>query len=163
MNIRNKTSSDIGLVNVGFNLNGCILGLTHTDEWMEHLFHLVKFITDSEKREKSRNFLSEQDKIKEQKVLEKQAKEKEREVMIQQVEDLTNTDDFKLCKTKGEILLFWERTFLTYTKLYPELLWKQCLRNISLYCVAHEVIRYEEEQRVVHKSVFLNNANNNKY
>lgn len=71
LNIRNKTSSDIGLVNVGFNLNGCILGLTHTDEWMEHLFHLVKFITDSEKREKSRNFLSEQDKIKEQKVLEK--------------------------------------------------------------------------------------------
>ncbi|CDI28186.1 hypothetical protein PYR74_00565 (plasmid) [Acinetobacter bereziniae] len=109
LNIRNKTSSDIGLVNVGFNLNGCILGLTHTDEWMEHLFHLVKFITDSEKREKSRNFWTEQDKIKEQKVLEKQAKEKEREVMIQQVEDLTNTDDFKLCKTKGEILLFWEK------------------------------------------------------
>ena len=42
-------------------------------------------------------------------LFEKQAKEKEREVMIQQVEDLTNTDDFKLCKTKGEILLFWEK------------------------------------------------------
>lgn len=61
------------------------------------------------KTRESRNFCLEQDKIKEQKVLEKQAKEKEREVMIQQVEDLTNTDDFKLCKTKGEILLFWEK------------------------------------------------------
>jgi hypothetical protein len=107
--------------------------------------------------------LSEQDKIKEQKVLEKQAKEKEREVMIQQVEDLTNTDDFKLCKTKGEILLFWEKNIPDLYKTLSRTFMKQCLRNISLYCVAHEVIRYEEEQRVVHKSVFLNNANNNKY
>ncbi len=68
---------------------------------MEHLFHLVKFITDSEKREKSRNFLSEQDKIKEQKVLEKQAKKRERKCMIQQVEDLTNTDDFKIMQNEG--------------------------------------------------------------
>lgn len=65
-------------------------------------------------------------------------------------------------KRRVKYCCFGKRTFLTYTKLYPELLWKQCLRNISLYCVAHEVIRYEEEQRVVHKSVFLNNANNNK-
>lgn len=108
LSLKEKKSSDIGMVSIGFNINGCILALTHTDLWMEHLIQLIKFISDKEENEDNANYWEEQNKIREQKYLEKQEKEKEKENMIQKVEELTNCDRFQNFKTKGEMLLFWE-------------------------------------------------------
>lgn len=108
LEIKEKKLTDIGMVSIGFNLNGCILSFTHTDEWMEHLIQLVKFISDKIENEDSNSFWEEQNKIREQKYIEKQEREKEKEEMIKKVEDLTNCDRFNEFKTKGEMLLFWE-------------------------------------------------------
>lgn len=108
LSIKEKKPTDIGMVSIGFNLNGCVLAFTYIDEWMEHLIQLVKFISDKRESEDSNNYWEEQNKIREQKFLEKQEKEKEKEDMIQRVEELTNCDRFQEFKTKGEMLLFWE-------------------------------------------------------
>lgn len=108
LSIKEKKPTDIGMVSIGFNLNGCVLAFTHIDEWMEHLIQLAKFISDKRESEDSNNYWEEQNKIREQKFLEKQEKEKEKEDMIQRVEELTNCDRFQEFKTKGEMLLFWE-------------------------------------------------------
>ncbi|WP_436658866.1 hypothetical protein [Acinetobacter sp. P1(2025)] len=108
LSIKEKKPTDIGMVSIGFNLNGCVLAFTHIDEWMEHLIQLAKFISDKRESEDSNNYWEEQNKIREQKFLEKQEKEKEKEDMIQRVEELTNCDRFQNFKTKGEMLLFWE-------------------------------------------------------
>ena len=39
-----------------------------------------------------------------------QEKEKAREDMIKKVEELTNCDKFKILKSNGEMLLFWENS-----------------------------------------------------
>lgn len=108
LSIKDKKPTDIGMVSIGFNLNGCVLAFTYIDEWMEHLIQLAKFISDKRESEDSNNYWEEQNKIREQKFLEKQEKEKEKEDMIQRVEELTNCDRFQEFKTKGEMLLFWE-------------------------------------------------------
>lgn len=108
LSIKEKKPTDIGMVSIGFNLNGCVLAFTYIDEWMEHLIQLAKFISDKIESEDSYNYWEEQNKIREQKFLEKQEKEKEKEDMIQRVEELTNCDRFQGFKTKGEMLLFWE-------------------------------------------------------
>lgn len=108
LSIKEKKPTDIGMVSIGFNLNGCVLAFTHIDEWMEHLIQLAKFISNERESEDSNNYWEEQNKIREQKFLEKQEKEKEKEDMIQRVEELTNCDRFQNFKTKGEMLLFWE-------------------------------------------------------
>ena len=108
LSIKEKKPTDIGMVSIGFNLNGCVLAFTHIDEWMEHLIQLAKFVSDKRESEDSNNYWEEQNKIREQKFLEKQEKEKEKEDMIQRVEELTNCDRFQNFKTKGEMLLFWE-------------------------------------------------------
>lgn len=108
LSIKEKKPTDIGMVSIGFNLNGCVLAFTYIDEWMEHLIQLAKFISDKRESEDSNNYWEEQNKIREQKFLEKQEKEKEKEDMIQRVEELTNCDRFQEFKTKGEMLLFWE-------------------------------------------------------
>ncbi|MGR3979003.1 hypothetical protein FW754_15330 [Acinetobacter sp. 1207_04] len=101
LSIKEKKPSDIGMVSIGFNLNGCILALTHTDKWMEHLIHLIEYISNKEESEDNYNYWEEQNKIKEQKKLEK-------ENMIRKVEELTNSDIFKKLKTKSEMLVYWE-------------------------------------------------------
>lgn len=108
LSIKEKKPTDIGMVSIGFNLNGCVLAFTHIDEWMEHLIQLAKFVSDKRESEDSNNYWEEQNKIREQKFLEKQEKEKEKEDMIQRVEELTNCDRFQNFKTQGEMLLFWE-------------------------------------------------------
>ena len=110
LSIKEKKPSDIGMVSIGFNLNGCILALTHTDEWMEHLVQLIKFISNKKENELNNDYWAEQNKIREQKYLEKQEKEKAREDMIKKVEELTNCDKFKILKSNGEMLLFWENS-----------------------------------------------------
>ena len=108
LNIKKKNSSDIGMVSIGFLLNGCVLALTHTDEWMVSLMQLVKFITDKKESEGSYSYWQEQNKIREQAQLERKEKEEKKEEMIKKVEELTDCERFQNFKTKGEMLLFWE-------------------------------------------------------
>jgi len=108
LNIKKKNSSDIGMISIGFLLNGCVLALTHTDEWMVSLMQLVKFITDKKESEGSYSYWQEQNKIREQAQLERKEKEEKKEEMIKKVEELTDCERFQNFKTKGEMLLFWE-------------------------------------------------------
>ena len=108
LSIKRKNSIDIGMVSIGFLLNGCVLALTHTDEWMVSLMHLVKFITDKKENEGNYSYWEEQNKIREQAQLERKDKEEKKEKMIKKVEELTDCERFQNLKTKGEMLLFWE-------------------------------------------------------
>jgi len=108
LSIKEKNKSDIGMVSIGFNLNGCILAFTHTDEWMAHLIQLVKFISERKDSRDTNSYWEEQSQIREKANLERIAKEQQKEAMIKRVEDLTDCERFQNFKTKGEMLLFWE-------------------------------------------------------
>lgn len=126
--INTKTIDDIGMLVIGFSINGGILSISFSDDWMGILGSIFLFIEEKEKEEVERlNITGYMDRLRneqEQKNQEREKIQQAKDNMIEQVEQLSESEIFKELKTVAERILFWEKNipelYKTLTRSFIE-------------------------------------------